>query len=245
MKHFPPAVQVSTVVTDPASVDAAIGSRFSARAFLNKPVDKDVLMQVLELAGRSPSGTNTQPWKVYVLQGAKRDELVRQVCAAHDAVSANPALADDYAQTGHYYPAQWFNPYIDRRRECGFGMYKVLGIGKGDKERMHEQHQRNYQLFDAPVGLMFTMDRRLGQGSILDCGMFLQTLMLAARSRGLHTCPQAAWLNFSKIVMPLLGASDDQMLVCGMSLGYADESAPVNSFQTTRVNATDFTHFVE
>lgn len=245
MNPFPPVDQVGTVVNDPASVDAAIGSRFSARAFLSKPVDKDVLMEVLELAGRSPSGTNTQPWKVYVLQGTKRDELVRQVCAAHDAVSANPALAEDYAQTGHYYPAQWFSPYIDRRRECGFGMYKVLGIGKGDKERMHEQHQRNYQLFDAPVGLMFTMDRRLGQGSILDCGMFLQTLMLAARSRGLHTCPQAAWLNFSKIVMPLLGASDDEMLVCGMSLGYADESALVNSFQTTRVSATDFTHFVE
>ena len=245
MNHFPPQSQVSTVVADPASVDAAIGSRFSARAFLDKPVDKDVLMEVLELAGRAPSGTNTQPWKVYVLQGAKRDELVRQVCTAHDAIAANPALASEYAEAYDYYPEKWVSPYIDRRRECGFGLYSVLGIGKGDKARMHEQHQRNFRLFDAPVGLMFTIDKVMGRGSLLDYGMFLQTLMIAARSRGLHTCPQAAWNNFAKIILPLIGAGDNEMLICGMSLGYADTSAVVNSFQTTRVRAADFTHFVD
>ena len=244
MNHFPPQSQVSTVVADPASVDAAIGSRFSARAFLDKPVDQAVLMEVLELAGRAPSGTNTQPWKVYVLQGAKRDELVRQVCTAHDAIAANPALAAEYAEAYDYYPEKWVSPYIDRRRECGFGLYKVLEIGKGDKERMHAQHQRNFKLFDAPVGLMFTIDKVMGRGSLLDYGMFLQTLMIAARSRGLHTCPQAAWNNFAKIILPLIGAGENEMLVCGMSLGYADESAVVNSFQTTRVSAADFTHFV-
>ena len=245
MNHFPPQSQVSTVVTDTASVDAAIGSRFSARAFLDKPVDKDVLMEVLELAGRAPSGTNTQPWKVYVLQGAQRDELVRQVCTAHDAIAANPALASEYAEAYDYYPEKWVSPYIDRRRECGFGLYSVLGIGKGDKARMHEQHQRNFRLFDAPVGLMFTIDKVMGRGSLLDYGMFLQTLMIAARSRGLHTCPQAAWNNFAKIILPLIGAGDNEMLICGMSLGYADTSAVVNSFQTTRVRAADFTHFVD
>ena len=245
MNHFPPPSQVSTVVADPASVDAAIGSRFSARAFLDKPVDKDVLMEVLELAGRAPSGTNTQPWKVYVLQGAQRDELVRQVCTAHDAIAANPALAAEYGEAYDYYPEHWVSPYIDRRRECGFGLYSVLGIGKGDKARMHEQHQRNFRLFDAPVGLMFTIDKVMGRGSLLDYGMFLQTLMIAARSRGLHTCPQAAWNNFAKIILPLIGAGDNEMLVCGMSLGYADTSAVVNSFQTTRVSAADFTQFVD
>ncbi len=244
MNHFPPQPQVSTVVADPASVDAAIGSRFSARAFLDKPVDQAVLMEVLELAGRAPSGTNTQPWKVYVLQGAKRDELVSQVCAAHDAIAVNPALAAEYAEAYDYYPEKWVSPYIDRRRECGFGLYKVLEIGKGDKERMHAQHQRNFRLFDAPVGLMFTIDKVMGRGSLLDYGMFLQTLMVAARSRGLHTCPQAAWNNFARIILPLIGAGESEMLVCGMSLGYADESAVVNSFQTTRVSAADFTHFV-
>ena len=245
MNHFPPQHQVSTVVADPASVDAAIGSRFSARAFLDKPVEKAVLMEILELAGRAPSGTNTQPWKVYVLQGAKRDELVAKTCAAHDAISANPALASDYAEAYDYYPEKWVSPYIDRRRECGFGLYGVLGIGKGDKARMHQQHQQNFRFFDAPVGLIFTIDKVMGRGSLLDYGMFLQSIMVAARSRGLHTCPQAAWNGFSKIILPHVGAGENEMVVCGMALGYADESALVNTFQTTRVPAQDFTHWVD
>ena len=237
--------QVSTPVNHPESVDAAILSRFSARAYLPKAVDRAVLQDVLDIAGRAPSGTNTQPWNVYVLQGAKRDELVAKTCAAHDAISANPALASEYAESYDYYPEKWVSPYIDRRRECGFGLYGVLGIGKGDKDRMHAQHQQNFRFFDAPVGLMFTIDKVMGRGSLLDYGMFLQTVMVAARSRGLHTCPQAAWNGFSKIILPHVGAGENEMLVCGMSLGYADESALVNTFQTTRVKAQDFTHWVE
>jgi nitroreductase len=237
--------QVSTPVHHPESVDAAILSRFSARAYLPQAVDRAVLQDVLDIAGRAPSGTNTQPWKVYVLQGAKRDELVAKTCAAHDAISANPALASEYAESYDYYPEKWVSPYIDRRRECGFGLYGVLGIGKGDKGRMHAQHQQNFRFFDAPVGLMFTIDKVMGRGSLLDYGMFLQTVMVAARSRGLHTCPQAAWNGFAKIILPHIGAGENEMLVCGMSLGYADESALVNTFQTTRVNSQDFTHWVE
>ena len=237
--------QVSTRVNDPASVDAAILSRFSARAFLNKPVDRSVLQEVLELAARAPSGTNTQPWKVYVLQGEKLAELVNQTCAAHDALTAHPAMAAEFAEPYDYYPEKWVSPFIDRRRECGFGLYGVLGIVKGDKGRMHEQHQKNFRFFDAPVGLIFTIDKVMGRGSLLDYGMFLQTLMVAARSRGLHTCPQAAWNGFSKIILPHVGAGENEMVVCGMSLGYADESALVNTFQTTRVQSTDFTHWVE
>jgi nitroreductase len=237
--------QVSTRIADPASVDAAIESRFSARAYLPRAVERAVLEDLLRVAARAPSGTNTQPWNVYVLQGPSRDALVSQVCAAHEALSANPALAPAYAESYDYYPTQWVSPYIDRRRECGFGLYGVLGIGKGDKDKMHAQHQRNFKFFDAPVGLMFTIDRVMGRGSLLDFGMFLQSLMLAARARGLHTCPQAAWNNFSKIILPHIGAAENDMLVCGMSLGYADESALVNSFQTTRVDADSFTHWVE
>ena len=155
-------------------------------------MDRSVLQEVLDIAARAPSGTNTQPWKVYVLQGAKRDELVAKTCAAHDAISANPALAADYAEAYDYYPEKWVSPYIDRRRECGFGLYGVLGIGKGDKAMMHAQHQKNFRFFDAPVGLIFTIDKVMGRGSLLDYGMFLQSIMVAARSRGLHTCPQAA-----------------------------------------------------
>jgi len=237
--------QVSTVIPDPDSVDAAILSRFSTRAYLNKPVEKSVLADLLQVAARSPSGTNTQPWKVYVLQGAGKDRLVSEVCEAHNAMAANPALAAEHAEEYDYYPSKWVSPYIDRRRECGFGLYGVLGIGKGDKDKMHLQSQQNFRFFGAPVGLIFTLDKVMGRGSLLDYGMFLQNVMVAARARGLHTCPQAAWNTFSKIIYKHVGAGEKEMMVCGMSLGYADESALVNTFKTTRVDASSFTHWIE
>jgi nitroreductase len=237
--------QVSTVVKDPGSVDAAIESRFSARKFLPTPVARPVIEDILRVASRAASGTNTQPWKVYVLQGASRDALVEKACAAHDAIYANPALAAEYREEYDYYPEKWVSPYIDRRRENGWGLYGLLGITKGDKDRMHEQHQRNFRFFDAPVGLMFTLDRVMGRGSLVDYGMFMQNLMVAARARGLHTCPQAAWNGFAKIILPHIGAGDDEMLVCGMALGHADESDKVNTFHTPRVPVAQFTRWVE
>jgi len=231
--------------SDALAVDAAITSRMSVRAFTGQSVEKQVLTRLLEVSSRSPSGTNTQPWKVYVLQGASRDSLVEKVCAAHDAVRADPALAAQYVEEYDYYPQKWVSPYIDRRRENGWGLYGLLGIGKGDKNQMHAQHQRNYRFFDAPVGLMFTMDRVMGRGSLVDYGMFLQSIMVAARGHGLSTCPQAAWNGFAKIILPHIGAGSDEMLVCGMALGYADESATVNSFHTPRVAVQDFTTWLE
>ena len=228
-----------------AEVEAAILSRRSVRAFTAQAVSRETLNDLLALASRAPSGTNTQPWRVYVLQGASQAELADKVCAAHDAIRANPALAKDYQEAYDYYPQKWVSPYIDRRRENGWGLYGLLGIGKADKDKMHEQHQRNYRFFDAPVGLMFTVDRVMGQGSLVDYGMFLQSLMLAARGRGLHTCPQAAWNGFSKIILPHIGAGADEMLVCGMSLGYADETAVVNRFETPRVPVAAFTQWLE
>jgi nitroreductase len=232
-------------VADPTSVETAIQTRFSARAFLPKPVPRETIERLLELASRAPSGTNTQPWNVYVLQGASRDELVRKVCAAHDAMYANPALAAEYREEYDYYPEKWVSPYIDRRRENGWSLYGLLGIAKGEKDKMHAQHQRNFRFFDAPVGLMFTLDRIMGRGSLADYGMFLQNLMLAARAHGLHTCPQAAWNGFAKIILPHVGAGEDEMLVCGMSLGYLDEEAPVNSFHTPREPVSGFTRWLE
>jgi nitroreductase len=240
-----PTPQVSTRIADPASVDAAMLSRFSNRAFLPNPVGRELLQNLLQVASRAPSGTNTQPWKVYVLQGAKKDALVDSVVAAHNAIAADPAKAQEYKEEYDYYPEKWVSPYIDRRRECGFGLYGVLGLGKGDKAGMHAQHQQNFRFFGAPVGLMFTMDKVMGRGSLVDYGMFLQNIMLAARARGLHTCPQAAWNGFSKIILPHIGAADNELLICGMSLGYADESALVNTFATTRVDAQDFTTWLE
>ena len=223
----------------------AIDTRMSARAFTNQPVPRELITQLLELAARAPSGTNTQPWKVYVLQGQSRDSLVAKVCAAHDEVRAHPEKADQYREAYDYYPEKWVSPYIDRRRENGWSLYGLLGITKGDKDKMHAQHQRNYRFFDAPVGLMFTLDKVMGRGSLVDYGMFLQTLMLAARGMGLHTCPQAAWNGFANIILPHIGAGEDEMLVCGMALGYADDADIVNTFRTPREPVDSFTRWLD
>ena len=226
-------------------VDEAIRSRRSIRAFTAPPVTKEAVAELLAVASRAPSGTNTQPWKVYVLQGASRTELADKVCAVHDATRQDPTLAAKYQEEYDYYPQKWVSPYIDRRRENGWSLYGLLGIGKADKDKMHAQHQRNYRFFDAPVGLMFTMDRVMGRGSLVDFGMFLQNFMVAARGRGLDTCPQAAWNGFAKIIMPHIGATPDEMLVCGMALGYADQSALVNTLTTPRVPVEQFTNWLD
>ena len=232
-------------MTIASTIDQAIDTRMSARAFTQQAVPRELLTELLAQAARAPSGTNTQPWKVYVLQGQSRDTLVDKVCAAHDEVRAHPEKAADYREAYDYYPEKWVSPFIDRRRENGWSLYGLLGITKGDKDKMHAQHQRNYRFFDAPVGLMFTLDKVMGRGSLVDYGMFLQTLMLAARGMGLHTCPQAAWNGFANIILPHIGAGPDEMLVCGMSLGYANEESLVNTFRTPRVPASDFTTWLD
>ena len=231
---------MSTSVT----IQQAMDSRMSARAFTQQAVSQEVITDILHLASRAPSGTNTQPWKVYVLQGESRNSLVTKVCAAHDEIRAHPEKAADYREAYDYYPEKWVSPYIDRRRENGWSLYGLLGIGKADKDKMHLQHQRNYKFFDAPVGLMFTLDKVMGRGSLVDYGMFLQSVMLAARAHGLHTCPQAAWNGFATIILPHIGAGPDEMLVCGMALGYADDQDIVNTFRTPRETVASFTHWL-
>lgn len=227
------------------TIEQALDSRMSARAFTAQSVSKEIITEILRVASRAPSGTNTQPWKVYVLQGESRDQLVSKVCAAHDDIRAHPEKAADYREAYDYYPEKWVSPYIDRRRENGWSLYGLLGIGKGDKDKMHLQHQRNYKFFDAPVGLMFTLDKIMGRGSLVDYGMFLQSIMLAARAHGLHTCPQAAWNGFANIILPHIGAGPDEMLVCGMALGYADDQDIVNTFRTPRETVASFTHWLD
>ncbi|AUX91178.1 nitroreductase [Acinetobacter sp. ACNIH1] len=226
-------------------VDQTITSRHSVRAFLDTPVSTDMLKDILTVASRAPSGTNTQPWKVYVLTGKKRDELVQRVCQAQMELYQNPVLAAQYKETFAYYPEQWFSPYIDRRRENGWGLYGLLNIQKGEKEKMARQNLRNFELFDAPVGLFFTLHKDLGVGSKMDISMMIQNVMLAAKARGLDTCPQAAWNHFHSIVLDVLDTGDDEELVCGMSLGYADPDHIVNTFITPRVPVEEFAVFVE
>jgi len=226
-------------------VDAAIGSRQSIRAFSDRPVARNLIREILEVASRAPSGANVQPWKTYVVQGDTREALVEKVCAAHDAVYANPDEAKKYQEAYAYYPREWVSPYIERRRENGWGLYGLLGIAKGEKDRMHAQHQRNFRFFDAPVGLFFTVNTVMGQGALLDCGAFMQNIMVAARARGLDTCPQAAWNSFASIILPHIGAKENEMLVCGMALGWADTDAVVNTFRTPRVPPEDFTVWLD
>ncbi len=223
-----------------AAVDAAITSRHSMRRFLPTPVPQRVIEDILRVASFAPSGTNTQPWKVTVLTGAAKQALSAAIRTAFDDPEERARHTEEYA----YYPTEWQPPYIDRRRKVGWDLYGLLGIGKTDKLRMHEQHRRNYDFFDAPVGIIFTIDRLMRQGSWLDYGMFLQNVMVAARARGLHTCPQAAFTPFHRIVESQLGMPATEMLVCGMSLGHADPEAIENSLITEREPVAGFTRFV-
>lgn len=216
----------------------ALATRRSVRAFLPTPVPQSEVEAVLAAAARAPSGTNTQPWRVRVLTGTARQRLVDAVQAAHNDPSY--VQAEPYA----YYPSEWKSPFVDRRRKVGWDLYGLLGIGKADKARMHAQHGRNYAFFDAPVGLVFSIDRILNQGSWLDYGMFLQSVMLAARARGLHTCPQAAWTPFHRTVGEVLNFGPEEILVCGMALGYADPDAVENSLYTEREPVAGFTTFL-
>ena len=222
-----------------AAVDTAITSRRSVRAYLDTPVPRETIEAILAVASRAPSGTNTQPWKVYVLTGEAKTELSRQIAAAYDDPAERATHTEEYA----YYPTEWKSPFIDRRRKVGWDLYGLLGIGKTDKERMHAQHRRNYDFFGAPVGLMFTIDRVMRQGSWLDYGMFLQSVMVAARGRGLDTCPQAAFTQFHRVIKRELGLGDHEMVVCGMALGHADPDAVANRLTTARASVDEFTKF--
>ena len=226
-------------------VDEAIVSRHSVRAFLDTHVSPEVIKDILRVASRAPSGTNTQPWKVYVVTGKKRDEMVDRVCKAQIEVSKNPELANQYQETFAYYPETWISPYIDRRRENGWGLYGLLNIQRGEKEKMAAQQLRNFMLFDAPVGLYFTVNKAMGIGSKMDIAMMIQNVMVAAKARGLDTCPQAAWNHFHPVVLDVLDAPLDEELVCTVALGYADPDALVNSFITPREPVENFAVFLD
>ena len=226
---------------DATAVDAAITSRRSMRAFLPTPVPREVVEAILRVASRAPSGTNTQPWQVHVLTGAAKQRLSDRI----EAIYENPAELAEHEREYDYYPKEWTSPYLGRRRKIGWDLYGLLGLAKTDKAGMHRQHGRNYRFFDAPVGLIFSIDRVLELGSWLDYGMFLQNIMVAARARGLHTCPQAAFTQFHKVIAEELAFRPEQMLVCGMALGYADPEAVENRLVTERADVAEFARFIE
>jgi nitroreductase len=223
------------------SVDAAIESRRSIRAFLPAPVAREDIEAILEVSARAPSGTNIQPWKVTVLTGEAKQRLSDAILAVY----RDPDAASAHVQEYHYYPRQWVSPFIERRRKVGWDLYGLLGLSREDKAGMAAQHGRNYRFFDAPVGLIFSIDRVLEKGSWLDYGMFLQNIMVAARGRGLDTCPQAAFTQFHRIIAEQLALPANETVVCGMALGYADLSKIENTLVTERAAIAEFVRFIE
>ena len=219
------------------AVADALLTRRSVRGFLPTPIARETVEGILYLASRTPSGTNIQPWKVYACAGAARDALSQELIALHDSGD------DSHVSEYEYYPVGWREPYLSRRRKLGWDYYGIMGLTRQDKPGMHRQHGRNYAFFGAPVGLFFTLDRDMERGSWLDAGMFVQSVMIAARAYDLHTCPQAAFMKYHRVVRRHLSIPDDEILLCGMSLGVLDPQAPENALSTERVPVSDFASF--
>ncbi len=219
-------------------VREALKKRKSTRAFLDRDVSTEKVVAVLEAARHCPSGVNTQPWQVGVVRGARKMKLQERIETAFRS-GEKPGM--DF----QYYPLKWVEPYKTRRFQCGLQLYETLGIKRQEKDRRLEQWVANYRAFDAPVMLLFFMDPGLETGSYMDYGMFMQSIMLAAMSEGLATCPQAALGEFPKIVKSELDYPADSILLGGMALGYEDTEALVNSYRTPRLPVESFTRFFE
>lgn len=215
----------------------AIQSRKSIRAFKPNPVPLKTVDKILEIAQRAPSGTNTQPWHIYVCAGDVKQAITDDVLEL--ARAGKGKSYEDY----DYYPSQWKEIHRDRRRGIGWALYGLLGIKKGDREASARQGARNFLFFDAPVGLFITVDSYLGRGSWSDAGMYAQTIMLAAKGFGLDTCPQAAWIPYQEPIYRHLQIPEDQSLVTGMSLGYADLDAIENTVVSEREALENVAHY--
>ncbi len=222
-------------------VDQAITSRRSVRAFLPTAIAREDIEQILAVAARAPSGTNTQPWKTYVLTGKRLAVMSDEIVQAF----LNPDESEQFTEEYQYYPQQWHSPYIERRRKVGLDLYRLLGLKKDDHDGMQRQHARNFKFFDAPVGLVFSIDRTLGTGSWLDFGCFMQNIMVAARARDLDTCAQAAFNRYHRIIRKHTGMPEREILMCCMALGKADTSKIENTLITEREPVDRFTKFLD
>lgn len=218
-------------------VTTALTRRSSTRAFLDQPVSDEQIRAILDAARWSPSGVNIQPWQVAVVRGTTKQKLADALIAARAAGPANP----DY----QYYPAQWFDPFKERRKHCGLALYQALEIRREDTDKQKEAWNNNYRFFGAPAGLLLFLDRRLGQGAWIDMGMFMQSIMLAAQEQGLATCPQASLGEYPDVVRDLLGIDENMALLGGIALGYADPDAAVNRYRTEREPVDAFTRWYE
>jgi nitroreductase len=201
------------------AVDRVITRRFASRAFSKRPVSKETIEDIFEVARFAPSGANIQPWRVYVLAGDEKDNISRAILKAHHE-------APDQHRSGYqYYAPQLPEPYRSRREQFGRLFYGALGIEQSDHEGRARQTAKNYSFFGAPIGLIITIDRRLQTGSWLDLGMFLQNVMIAAGARSLQTCPQETLSKYHVVLRQFLPITDEEIVVCGISLGFAEPAS--------------------
>ena len=215
----------------------AIKDRRSVRAFLPKPVPQNTVLEILEAAKFAPSGVNTQPWHVIIVTGNYIQKIGDEIVKAREKnVTENP----DY----HYYPTEWVDPYKSRRKACGLALYSAVNITLEETEARKAQWYRNYYFFGAPVGLLFFVDAKLKKGSWVDMGLFIENVMLAARSFGLETCPQASLAEYPDIVRKITEVPKTKSLICGMAMGFADWQHPINQYRTTRESVATFTKFL-
>ena len=210
------------------TVTEAVLARYSVRAFLDRPVERTTIEEILETAKRSPSGGNLQPWHVDVLAGEALAGLLARV---GQSLAANPAGEGlEYP----VYPPALAEPWRARRHQVGEQLYRSIGIPREDRPARLRQFAHNYRLFGAPVGLFFSIERSFGPPQWAHLGMFIQTIMLLAFERGLGACAQEAWAAAHKTVGEYLGMPESRMLYCGMALGWPDEAHPINRWRSER-----------
>jgi nitroreductase len=217
-------------------LEELLHERFSCRAFLAKPVPRDVIERVLNTAQRTASWCNSQPWQVIIASGAAKDAFRELIYA-----EASSGAGDD-----HDFPAprEYRGVYLDRRRESGFQLYNTLGIVRGDKAAYARQAMENYKFFGAPHVAIIHTDEALGVYGAVDCGGYVGNFMLAAQALGLSTIPQAALARHSGLIRKHFGLGDDRRVVCGISFGYGDTQHKVNSYRTSRATIPDTVTFV-
>jgi nitroreductase len=230
-------VSEAFVVEPSPSVRHAIETRRSVRAYLPDPVPESLIRSILSTASRAASGGNLQPWKVSVLAGEARQAFV-------DAV-AERMKETPFGEGPEYpiYPADLEDPYRTRRSKVAMDMYALVGIERDDSAARAKQMGLNFSFFGAPVGLFISIDRIMGPPQFADLGIFLQNVMLLAREHGLHTCPQEAWSLWGKSIREFTGIPDEDLVFCGLAMGYADPAAPVNKLHTGRASVDDFATF--
>jgi len=219
-------------------IDELIRERRSKRAFLDRPIPLDTVKEILSTAKYAPSSSNTQPWRCYVLTGEARERVTRAAVAEFRA--HHDTLAPEYP----FFPQPMHDPYASRFNTFRGQLGDAQGVHRSDKTGRMRDVERQFLFFDAPVGIIFTMDRRLEWASFLCYGCFLQNVMLGAKGRGLDTCPQQIWSLQHHILRDELGIAEGEMVIAGMSMGWADNSKPENRMTLQKLELEHFASFI-